>query len=556
MKNANFEKRNKQRKEQVSNIAFAKGMIKATSTSKLIMCFLVMCITFVLSLQPLFLARTSIKLDAGHTSDGDGFFINAPMYIAGGLDATNYATGEINYDGIVPLFASNGTVNANVLHEMIEMLNDQNVLSNPSSTDSENAINYYSTKNFGQYGDQSSWSDTKKGNAQIVVKLFETVGASDSEQALATDQLWQAVYRTVQNSNGEERDILTLYMTKHYASAQFDESEGNYLASDLRNEIVVPLYETLFASGNTFNALDKYIVTPKALPGQWQSGHYQTSAESSGAYLGSSLSASYGSSGSFIMNGMYENVIGNTNWESSATIDAGSDKFWIPSRFEFKHTGYAGTGLTTIANKGKSFDGTTSLSYLQGWGSEATYAGNRTGLWEMNAFDRGAYDYCWLRSSFEGTNSENRADYFCFDGTQMLPDSYVYNGGNSVRLAVHIDLESLVKDYPLVSKVTIQADMSNAQGSVMLSVMKGVEDDYIIAYQFHIATSREFTLTLENDSTYYVVVSKPYSWRAEYAGDWILENGLHYIDTGQDLSSSTFLITIMGGKPVNNFIVI
>ena len=108
------------------------------------------------------------------------------------------------------LFKSNGDINTSTLLDLLNKVNDENVVNdeNGNKVEAVNGVTYLTAKNFGQYGDQSSYTEAQKGNAQIILKLFEDSTNTENGVDSFTEQYWQAVFR----STDDEKDVLTLYM--------------------------------------------------------------------------------------------------------------------------------------------------------------------------------------------------------------------------------------------------------------------------------------------------------------------------------------------------------
>ena len=126
----------------------------------------------------IFPTNSNFKSNAssGRISAGDysnKFYRNAPAIVVGG----EYDMDDCSIISSSPLFTKDG-VNVNTLLDLYKKVNDANVwkkktddgtmedISVPTGTQSV----FLSAKNFGQYGDQSTWTDSQVGNAQIVVK--------------------------------------------------------------------------------------------------------------------------------------------------------------------------------------------------------------------------------------------------------------------------------------------------------------------------------------------------------------------------------------------------
>lgn len=124
------------------------------------------------------------------------------------------------------LFKSNGDINTSTLLDLLNKVNDENVVNdeNGNKVEAVNGVTYLTAKNFGQYGDQSSYTEAQKGNAQIILKLFEDSTNTENGVDSFTEQYWQAVFR----STDDEKDVLTLYMCFPYLIDVPFINSGNY----------------------------------------------------------------------------------------------------------------------------------------------------------------------------------------------------------------------------------------------------------------------------------------------------------------------------------------
>ena len=474
-----------------------KTKYKTQRTTQMMLWLLVFCVFAVFSLCPLAGLATRYNLTAGGPSD-DTFYINAPVFIAGDsarsatTGSADTSTGVANAN-IKPLFKTGGTVDAEVLADLLNMVDSESVWK--GTTENTNAPTYLSAKNFGQYGNLTG---NKAGNAQILVKLFDTVGETDSNINQFTSQYWQAVYRSIRDKNGTLNDVLTLYMARPYLTSQtFDSSYGNYSTSDIR-DVILADYTTLIGD-DYFSKADQYIVAPYQLSssgasdmskttvengtylnlGGWQSSAYQTSARGLTSKTPSISSGNNWMSGTTdeIHTGAsgycdaadsswgYEYGVNNgldglgDGWKSWSSIDTNyADKLWLPSGFEVLHTGYGQTATSQLQNTGRLYDEANDIIYLDSNYSKATAGinseaytsshknANRTGLWELNAYDRASNSWAWLRSGYSSDDYSARG--LSWDGDDRN-DGVNYTGG--VRVALHLSLGALTKELCKVS---------------------------------------------------------------------------------------------------------
>ena len=557
---------------------------------------LVFCIFAAFSLCPLAGLATRYNLTAGGPK-ADTFYINAPVFIAGDsarsetTGSANTSTGVVN-TGIKPLFKIDGTVDADVLADLLNMVNDSEVMKNPIGT---GGVKYYSAKNFGQY---ANLTGAQKGNAQILVKLFETTDFEEAENANnvneASAQYWQAVYRSV---NGEN-DVLTLYMVRPYVTTSFNPSsqdgegyirEGNYSHSYLRDKTVLPLYETL---KSIYSALDKYVVAPYQLSssgasdmskttienpvflnlGGWQSSAYQTSYNKEGVLY--STNSGIGSSGSMngstnfgVENGMDGLSGAHSRW--SGTVESVyNDKLWVPSGYEVLHTGYGssnavaedGTTGRKVEN-GKYYDEGNDIVWLSSspsasaTPSNSNSFANRTGLWELSAYDRASYYMTWLRSGLSPSDSNGYSNHsrgIYDDGDSGYPD---VSSNYGVRVALHLSLGALASPMEETA-LNISATNNAANSLLVLTVMEG---NTRIAEYSCVSGTFNANVTLDWNKTYKIIATRPFGCSLEVELDEVLLSptafAYYEIYTAENASMNiSFMLT--GDNSWNNCIVI
>jgi len=414
-------------------------------------------------------------------------------------------------------------VNAETLMALIKLVNAESVWGSKSISNS--GTTYLTAKDFGQIN--------STGNGQIVVKLLDDAVSSTNPLNKASQQYWQVVYRSINNNE----DVLTLYMVDQYISAQFNPSssdvtngnnvyngetyyhEGNYIQSYLRDKTVLPLYE---AMKNTYSKLDDYVVAPNAVPGHWQSAQYQTARNSSKVYYNQTAinggsnemtTASYGASGYRhsdkhfgIVNGLDENnavwKTTSASWISNTTEGAYTDKLWVPSGFEVLHTGYGVDNTQTIQDTGRTYDNANAVSYVADYNDASTTLSenSRTGLWELNGFDRSNGSVAWLRSGYSYDTFYGRS--IRWNGSYGNYDVYNSYG---VRVALHLDIKTLANEYlsmnnstelPPVPIYTTRLAITNNTTSNALLFITSEDDD---TFTYHInAGNNTIDLTLPN----------------------------------------------------------
>ena len=580
------------------------------------------CVFAVFSLCPLAGLAARYNLIAGGLSN-DTFYTNAPVFIAGDsgrdkdgrtgstiLDNTNGEAGKVTSVNIKPLFKTGGAVERAVLTDLLTMLDDSKVKKDPSGTGD---VKYYSAKNFGQYGAQNDWTASQKGNAQILVKLFDTVGDAGSKINNFTSQYWQVVYRSV---NGEN-DVLTLYMARPYIIwQQFNDTNkgGNYSESAVR-DVILDDYATLI---DKFSKVDPYIVAPYQLSssdgaefsttgydksgknralkektdflnlGGWQSSAYQTSQSArnlteppsiNGNWLSSTdtnITSKLGASGycdEGDTNWGYEYGVNNgldglgDGWKSWSSIDTNyADKLWLPSGFEVLHTGYGQTATSQLQNTGRLYDEANDIIYLDSNYSKAT-AGinseaytsshkntNRTGLWELSGYDRAIGEPengAWLRSGATDNCDSVRVAHV--DGDNC---NFKFSDGIYVRVALHLSLSALKVALSKKIQLNISATNNSVNSLLVLTVMDG---DARIADYSCISGTINATLTLELNKTYKILATRPFGSSLEVKLDEVLQSPTNFacyeIQTAEN-DQMNIIFTLTGDGSCNNCIVV
>ena len=555
---------------------------------------LAFCVFAVFSLCPLARLATRYNLTAGGPSD-DTFYINAPVFVAGETNrdetkgSASTTTGKLNSSAKNhALFKTDGTVDEEVLTDLLNMLDDSKVKESSSGTGD---VKYYSAKNFGQYGNLTG---NKAGNAQILVKLFETTTNSTSNINSMTGQYWQAVYRSVNGKN----DVLTLYMTHSYLNNPFNKYNsskikyGNYSTSDIR-DVILADYTTLTGK---FSQADKYIVAPYQLSssgasdmsktavesgtyfnlGGWQSSAYQTSSRGETSVIpsitnknqwmsGTTDEIHLGASGYADLNYEYAGEYGINNgldglgdgWSSWSSIDSSyTDKLWLPSGFEVLHTGYEPQTGATLSR----YDGDNDIIYLNKSSSNGEiYSSakaiispdsntsshtntNRTGLWELNAYDRAAdATIAWLRSGISNIDKYARGidEYGDVFGYEV--DTYV-----NVRVALHLNLCALKSLLPSEDTALNLSATNNAANSLLvLTVMDG---NARIAEFSCISGTITATIILDKNKTYKILATRPFGSSMEVKLDDVLQSptvfACYEIQTAEnDQMNITFTLT-------------
>ena len=556
---------------------------KLSRTTQIMLWLLVFSIFAVFSLCPLAGLATRYNLTAGGPSENT-FYLNAPVFVAGhtNRDATtgsaDTSTGVLNATATnKPLFKTDGTVDLEVLADLLNMVDSENVWN--GVTENANDPTYLSAKNFGKYGTQNGWTDAQKGNAQILVKLFEDAGNSSDTNKIneATSQYWQAVYRSVNGKN----DVLTLYMCCPYTNAQFNPNsdttynsktyryEANYSQSYLRDKTVKPLYETL---NSTYSALDQYVVAPSQLVadslnlGGWQSSTYQTSYDSNRTLY--STNNGVGSSGYMdgrayygLENGMDGLSGKHSNWNGTVA-SVYDDKLWVPSAFEVLHTGYGKDSTSQIQDTGRLFDENNDLIYLDSNYLKATAGidtrantsshtnANRTGLWELNGYDRATDSYAWLRSGHSGSDISARG--IDPEGDRLGGSVDTLRG---VRVALHLNLSTL-GTLLQKTKLSITATNNAVNSLLVLTIMDG---DARLAEYSCISGTITPRITLDWNKTYKILATRPFGSSLEVKLDNVLQSptifACYEISTAENVRMK-MLFTLTGDGSWKNCIVV
>ena len=372
-----------------------------------------------------------------------------------------------------------GGVDVEELADLLNMINSTDVWGSKTLDITGNKVAYLSAKDFGKYN-KASETDVNQ-TSQIVVKLLADTDIATNNANSAAAQYWQAVYRSMNS----ESDVLTLYMCNPYASTIFGSTDANYSASTLRNDVVRPLYETMVGSNNggittegIYKDLDRYVVAPQNILGKWQSSAYQTSYNNSGSlytYTDSNgqtqstgLGASGHSSGSpyfEVGNGLDGFNVAQSGW-TSQVVSAYSDKLWVPSGFEMLHTGYQ--PATSLLPSGRNYDGDNVVTTLTGYDNfdatiSATSGDDRTGLWELNAYDRAGTGGAWLRSGVS-----HRVNYAKWTGISGSTSNKIVSDVLYARVALHLDLKQLANDY--LTKVTASQKSTNGTSTAVTAI--------------------------------------------------------------------------------------
>ena len=354
----------------------------------------------------------------------------------------------------------------------------------------------------------------------VIIQLFEPIpdkrGIQYGHLTDFTNQWWQLVFRTTD----EGADVLTLYMMNPYrlsyfSGTRYDENHGrpderytdrtdgignvwrripvgenlnlsdeeyllgltnttrsfepNYSASIVRDNLIRDFNHVLAQF-----SMERFVVAPKNLPGQWQSSHTQTGTNAEGVfyhtghfqpahntgnwysgseapYQGLGASGRWGGHIQFnLMNGLDGRSVGPVNggFFHSDIITVDHDLIWLPSTFEVRSMGmnkdtvYVQTFIETQTHGSQlvfDLDGDVPITQ-----------GGRTGLWRLNGFDRGFYPsainsdnfweryIAWERSTI--VNGIGNANTVSASGNRY---GLGVNQQAGVRPGIHLDLMAL-----------------------------------------------------------------------------------------------------------------
>jgi len=245
--------------------------------------------------------------------------------------------------------------------------------------------------------------------------------------------------------------------------------ENNYGASNVRVELLRDFYEITTAFDAT-----RYFVAPRDVPGKWQRAYVQTGTNAWGRYYVSGefqRSAVYdegtyikqlglGAAGLIwghhahfsINNGKDGMSVGPVDeaWAHTAVITTDGDLIWLPSDFEVRSMGHNNELARFQTFIAHPHDVHSELRWNYDIREEDERYGLpywRSGLWELNGFDRAFYTtdvglssrMVWLRSG---------------DSLALGNATTVYHTGNrysvgvnqfaGVRPAVHISISRLI----------------------------------------------------------------------------------------------------------------
>ncbi len=465
----------RKRKTRAKHIYKTALSVKAKTlpTTQLCLWFLLLCTVVVLTLTPIFGARKP-QVDAGQSNEGTQF-TNAPWVQVNGGNAL-----------FVRDTSGNCSINGETLYDLLLQVNKSQVWNgyktetstNNSAISAGQNVYYLSAKNFGKLNDGSASANggtanaNASGNAQLQVKLFNGAALNNSNINSASTVLWQAVYRSM----GSTGDVLTLYMNDIYCdNVCFDNTSphyGYYGGSNLR-EVVNSTYNAL---KSMYSILDNYIVAPQNIPGLWQSSAYQTGSDKSQtSYTSGASLAGIGSDCDSINNGL-DGLTNNTegtqkvlhsDWTSTAaTTNTYSDKLWVPSNYEAMYKDNTVDGDVSWVNS-SGIDG--GVNYFPNAGlnnaTSGAYSDGRSGLWELNGYDRACSWMAWLRSGYSNHSDSARGVYT--SGGYYGGQASIANVG--ARAALHLNLGSLASQTLTKISPSMNVSLGGSNSSPIIS---------------------------------------------------------------------------------------
>jgi len=288
----------------------------------------------------------------------------------------SYINYEIHKVSDKPLFKANGSVDADVLNSLMEVLNDpllDPLMRNPKTSWTSglaftgSRFIEVTAEDFSNFVVPDSTDINNTG--AVVIKLFETVpdqvGVHNNHITEFTSQWWQLVYRATDDDN----DVLTLWMMQPYrispfSGTRYDDRAGNTsdrftdrmraqgdstwsriqrgtlntVLCDERILLGLPPCDTYFFEGNYSASIaranllrdttgilekfkiDSYLVAPDSLPGLWQSSISQT---------GTNIDNEYYVSGNFFRSGRdYDGSESETDGLGATGLIWGSRNFF------------------------------------------------------------------------------------------------------------------------------------------------------------------------------------------------------------------------------------
>ena len=426
-----------------------------------------------------------------------------------------------------PLFTADGGVNQHVLDSLMQILNDPcldpMLRSHKAYWPTGMTFDYapYTAITAADFSNFVVPQPTCMNNSgAIIIQLFETItgryGVEHGHITEFTSQWWQLVYR----ATDDENDVLTLWMVEPYRLTHFNgtrydaligtagerfvsfcnapgwravpENFANTIKSDLCIAMYLAACDTYFFEGNysasiarsnlqrdmkhlqnIFN-VEKYLVSPKNIPGQWQSSRYQTGTNHNGMFYvsGQFQKYQYNYSGSdypacglgatgliwssntnfSLMNGKDGLSIGPFygNWPHTQVLPTYYDLLWLPSDFETRSMGHEKDNAlfqTFIAEPDNPYSQLRWNYYVREYDPRQDYAQGRSGLWRLNGFDRafnpGIHEgwearLVWLRSA--DTLSIGGANTVYYTGNRY---SCGVNQLAGMRPALHLSMTRL-----------------------------------------------------------------------------------------------------------------
>ena len=441
-----------------------------------------------------------------------------------------------------PLFSLNGQVNQDVLNNLLAILDNPQLdpMLREPKTEWPTGWAFTSSEDFRSIT-ASDFSDfvvpeplTMSDSGAIAIKLFETIpnseGVNHGHLTEFTNQWWQLVYRATE----EGSDVLTLWMMQPYRLSYFSGTRydlstgvpnerflerrglpiddppaiwealvpGTYNVNRTDERIVnnMPACDEFFFEANYSSSIarvnllrdlehllrqfdvERYLVEPRNLPGQWQSSYFQTGMNvefhfyATGEFWSTNPRHQHLFYGSIfkedglgatglvgnrfgrhfsLVNGKDGFSVGpyNGQWPHTEILPTYNDLIWLPSDFETRTMGYdrdSSRRMTVVRYPGNP---NSPLRRNTSGEDHSHLPPLRSGLWQLNGFDRAFCAYglavemprnwetevIWLRSNdnfaIGSANSISRT------GNRY---SYGANQLAGMRPGIHLSIAQLV----------------------------------------------------------------------------------------------------------------
>jgi len=255
--------------------------------------------------------------------------------------------------------------------------------------------------------------------------------------------------------------------------------EGNYSTSIARENLLRDFSFVL-----EYFDIERFLVAPKDLPNNWQSSYFQTGTNAYGRYYstGEFLTAFYDFEGSEhyfyglgaagkiwghhanfnIINGKDGLSVGqfNNQFPHTTIQPTYNDLIWLPSDFEIRSMGHDKdialfqTFITDHSNPSSGLRWNYENTREEDWRYGVDQSGGRSGLWQLNGFDR-AFNFGITREQDNEDFWQNSLVWLRSIDTYAIGNANVvsYTGNRygygvvqmaGLRPAVHLDVGRLV----------------------------------------------------------------------------------------------------------------